>query len=79
MEVGNAEHMADVLLQTTEARRGRCLLPRLAQLPALFTAAGQMHRKQFCSGQHCQPGRQQDISGARKSLMVSSFSITPSP
>lgn len=77
--MGNAEHRVDVLLRTTGARRGRCLLPSLAQLHVLFIAAGQVHREQFCPGQTCQPERQQDISDTRTSLTVSGFSLTPSP
>lgn len=74
--MGNTEHMVDGLLRTTGAQRGRCLLPSLAQLHVLFIAAGQMHREQFCPGQTCQP---EDISGTRTSLIVSGFSLIPSP
>lgn len=56
---GKCRHMFDLLLETAGARRGRCLLPRLAQLHALFIAIGQ---KLFYSGQNCQPERQQDVS-----------------
>lgn len=77
--VVNAGPTVEVLLRATGARRGRCLLPSLAQLHVLFIATGQVHRKQFCPGQNCQPERQQDISGTRTSLIVSRFSLAPSP
>lgn len=79
MQMGNTGHTDNVLLKTTGAGRGRRLLPSLVQLHALFNAVGQMHRKQFCSGQNCQTVRQQDISGTRTRLLVSRFSITPRP
>lgn len=71
----NERHSAEVLLSTTGAGRGRCLLPRLVQLHALFNAVGQMHKINFILA------RTASQTGSRGfqalGFMLSRFSVTP--